>query len=336
MTCSMRGSPANVVLQCNGDPEDERGVCLGCKNKSSKVWRLPCLRLKINDVILSKPGQVEGYEWTLRWRENMVLDDIGNWASTDIKIIRVTEGYTGHSVELRVRQFIPQEGDKIERSWVSSRGIKKSVRIPPYAIIDLEAAKAQCDSYIKRGLVDVFKQLLGPKEKLLWQTYSLARKRSIDQSVAPRERELLASTLDLWMAIRLTTKSFEIVGEETLGMTPDIMADESSPAPGKIPLPPVMGAQIDSILIHQIQARLRHITLDILQKLTTENKPRTWLTTYLVTFILLHNIALVIKHDAGYAKKHGMKVRSSCQCLPMLVWAMLASFESCWRQMLAA
>jgi len=28
-----------------------------------------------------------------------------------------------------------------------------------------------------------------------------------------------------------------------------------------------------------------------------------------VTFILLHNIALVIRHDAGYARKHGMKRR---------------------------
>jgi hypothetical protein len=30
---------------------------------------------------------------------------------------------------------------------------------------------------------------------------------------------------------------------------------------------------------------------------------------YLVMFILLHNTALIIRHDEGYAMKHGMKVR---------------------------
>ena len=44
--------------------------------------------------------------------------------------------------------------------------------------------------------------------------------------------------------------------------------------------------------------------------MTQEKKQKTWLTTYLVTFILLHNIALITKHDAEYAKKHGMRVSS--------------------------
>ena len=48
--------------------------------------------------------------------------------------------------------------------------------------------------------------------------------------------------------------------------------------------------------------------------MTQEKKQKTWLTTYLVTFILLHNIALITKHDADYAKKHGMSV-SCIECL---------------------
>jgi hypothetical protein len=43
----------------------------------------------------------------------------------------------------------------------------------------------------------------------------------------------------------------------------------------------------------------------------SKNKQSTWLVTYLVIFILLHNTALITAHDAGYAKKHGMKVRYS-------------------------
>lgn len=298
-------------LQCNLDPENEEGPCLTCKKvATNRIWRLSCLRWKITDVRLFKPGQVPGLEWTNRWKDSIV-DDIGSWAASDVKTIRVTEGYTGHFIELRVRQFQPQKGDKLERSWFSN-GERKSVPIPAFAIVDLEAAKGAFDTYIKRGLAECCKRLLGSKEKLLWRTYALGMKLMQVTSTDDKEKELLNNTLDLWMSVRLTTKSFEIVGQETLGMDRDIIDDRSNPLHGRIPLPPVMGAQIDSVLIHQIQPGLRRKTLEDLQKMTQEKKQKTWLTTYIVTFILLHNIALITKHDAEYAKKHGMKVCRYC------------------------
>jgi hypothetical protein len=73
-------------------------------------------------------------------------------------------------------------------------------------------------------------------------------------------------------------------------------------------MPPVLGAQLDLILIQHIQTRLRRELLDKLQKTILKNKHSTWFVTYLVTFILLHNSALITAHDANYARKHGMKV----------------------------
>lgn len=270
------------------------------------MYRLNCLRWKITDVKLFKPGQVKGHEWTDRWKDS-VVDDIGTWDSSDARVIHVTEGYTGRSVGLRVRRFQPQEGDRLDRSWVSG-GVKKSVKIPPFAIVDMESTKTAFDDYIKDGLIDCCKRLLGPREKLLWQTYALAIKLMGHDSTHESEKKLLVSTLDLWMSVRLTTKSFEIVGNDTLGMPHDLIQDEGNPLHGKIPLPPVMGAQIDSVLIHQIQPHLRRRTLEELQKMTQDKKQKTWLTTYLVTFILLHNIALITRHDAEYARKHGIRV----------------------------
>lgn len=296
-------------IRCNLDPDDEKGPCISCKKIAinSKIWRLSCLRWKINDVKLFKPGQVKGHEWTNRWRDS-VVDDIGNWASTEPRVIFVTEGYTGMSVALRVRRFHPQEGDKLERSWVWD-GVKKSVKIPPFAIVDMDSAKDAFDSHIKNGLVKCCQHLLGSRETLLRQTYSIALKTANSATTDDLERRLIGSTLELWMSVRLTTKSFEIIGEETLDMPRDLIRDQNSPLHGKIPLPPVMGAQIDSVLIHQIQPHLRRRTLEELQKMTQDKKQKTWLTTYLVTFILLHNIALITKHDAEYARKHGMKRR---------------------------
>ncbi|SPQ17855.1 50ce7ba6-0193-4f39-84d7-23bed1b300e7 [Thermothielavioides terrestris] len=295
---------------CNLDPENERGPCLSCKKiaSSTKVYRLNCLRLKITDVKLFKPGQVKGQEWTNRWKDG-VMDDIGNWESSEVRTIHVTEGYTGKSVRLQVRQFKPQPGDSLERKWVSKNGTRQTVQIPAFAIVNLDDAKAAFDQYIKLGLLGCCDYLLGPRDELLSRTYSLAISTAKDIATPLSERSLLMTTLDLWMSVRLTTKSFEIVGDDTLGMPRDIIKDQDNPLHGKIPLPPVMGAQIDSVIIHQIQPRLRRKTLEELQKMTQEKKPKTWLTTYLVTFILLHNIALITKHDADYARKHGLNRR---------------------------
>jgi hypothetical protein len=301
-------------IRCNLDPEDERGPCISCKKiaANSRVYRLNCLRWKITDVKLFKPGQVKGHEWTNRWKDS-VVDDIGTWESSDLRVIQVTEGYTNRTIHLQVRRFQPQDGDKLDRSWVSG-GVKKSVTIPPFAIVDMESAKSAFDQHIKEGLSACCRRLLGP-QKLLWRTYALAIKLMTRPSTNESERKLLISTLDLWMSVRLTTKSFEIVGNDTLDMPQNLIQDENNPLHGKIPLPPVMGAQIDSVLIHQIQPQLRRRTLEELQKMTQDKKQKTWLTTYLVTFILLHNIALITKHDADYARKHGMKV--SCRGYPV-------------------
>ncbi|KAI1428219.1 hypothetical protein F5Y12DRAFT_782666 [Xylaria sp. FL1777] len=294
-------------IRCETNPDDKAGTCLTCLRVSNvKVWRMPCLRYKITDVRLFKPGPVKGHEWTRRWVEG-VPDDISHWASTETRKVRVTEGYTKETVELRVRQFVPQDGDSLERSWVHN-GVRKRVRIPAYAIVNLEEAKSAYSAYINNSFVECCKKILVGKDKLLLGTYAAALKVTRDPMAGDKEKELLNKALQLWMAVRMTTKSTVIVGEETLGMTPDIM-DETSSLRGKIPLPPVMGAQIELVLIHQIQSSLRREMLDNLQTITQANKQHTWFTTYLITFILLHNVALLCQHDASYARKHGMKTR---------------------------
>lgn len=74
-----------------------------------------------------------------------------------------------------------------------------------------------------------------------------------------------------------------------------------------------IGAQLDKMLLDHILTKLRRETLELLQQMTQQKKPKTWLTTYLVSFILLHNVALITQHDNAYAEKHWMvdtKVRS--------------------------
>ncbi|KAM0564300.1 hypothetical protein ACHAPJ_000510 [Fusarium lateritium] len=294
-------------IRCENNPEEEGGPCLTCKKVSnSRAGRFPCLRYKITDIRLFKPGQVPGYEWTRRWTNN-ISDPIQNWASGELKTIYLSEGLSNKYVKVKVRRFIPQPGDKLERTW-DYKGAKRSVKTPPYAMVNLDEAKSSYWEHMRDCMQDAFAGMLGPRDGLLFQTYDRAWKIYQDRSTSDECVELIHRTLMLWMSVRLTTRSSFIVGEETLGMKQNIL-DETNPNHGMIPLPPVLGAQMDLVLIHHIQTRLRRELLDQLQKMMSKNKQSTWLVTYLVIFILLHNTALITAHDAGYAKKHGMKRR---------------------------
>lgn len=277
-----------------------------CTNvANTKAGRFPCLRYKITDIKLYKPGQVPGFEWTRRWT-NSITDPIQKWASSEVKVIRVSAGYSPRCIELQVRRFIPQDGDKLVRTW-DYQGMRKSVAIPPYALIDLDAAKSTYSMHIQDIMTDTIQKSLDRPQGLLCKTYLRAVRLMRHPSTSMDSVKLLRLTLTLWVSIRLSTTSSFIVGDETLGMPGNIL-DETSPNAGKIPMPPVLGAQLDLVLIHHIQTKLRREMLEILQKMVLKNKQGTWFVTYLVTFILLHNTALITAHDAGYAHKHGMKV----------------------------
>ncbi|KAM3431419.1 hypothetical protein MY4824_007129 [Beauveria thailandica] len=214
-------------------------------------------------------------------------------------------------MELQVRQFVPMEGDKLDRTW-DYNGEKKSVRIPPFALVDTHKTRKAFARHIDASVDDTLKNVIRSVEGTLgkWMrvTYLEAFRLAQRSDAPPEVSKILQSTFRLWTSTRLNTISCFIVGEETLGMPSDIL-DDTSPTPGKVPVPPVMGAQLNLIMIHQIQAKLRKTVLEQLQKIVQKNKHSTWLVTYFVNFILLHNASMIISHDAGYAKKHGIKRR---------------------------
>jgi len=283
---------------------------------SSKTGNFPCLRYKISEVKLYKQGQVPGHEWSMRWNKN-TSEPIQEWASAETRVIQVSEGYSDRVLELRVRRFVPQDGDKLERSWAYN-GEKRTAKIPPFALIDLGRGKTSYVKYIRDSMDQAFDKILSRKRSgkrderrgMLYQTYIQAVKHCELRNTPEESKDVLLLTFRLWMAIRLSTKSVFIVGEDTLGMSRDIL-DETSGNPGKIPLPPVLGAQLDVILIHHIQSNLRRQVLEKVEKMVSKRQLDTWMGTYLVTFMLLHNASLIIAHDKEYAKKHGMKVRIS-------------------------
>jgi hypothetical protein len=152
------------------------------KAANMKVQKPTCIRHRITDVRLYKMGQVPGLEWSQRW-SNRTLKEMGTWATGETITIQVSEGYTSTPLKLVVSKFKPVKGDVLERSWVSSAGVKKKVAIPSYAIKDLAATRDAYRNYINQGGPEFFQGALDPKDRFLWMTYNMAIATSNDPDV---------------------------------------------------------------------------------------------------------------------------------------------------------
>jgi len=109
---------------------------------------------------------------------------------------------------------------------------------------------------------------------------------------------LLGEFFRLWFAIRRTGTVEHIVGEDTLDMTPEEI----------VPLPPVMIQQLDMILTLRFLNPRRKKVLEDFQRIVVNNKPKSWMTIYLITFMFLHSCSALSAENFNNASKHGLLV----------------------------
>jgi hypothetical protein len=109
------------------------------------------------------------------------------------------------------------------------------------------------------------------------------------------------------------------VGDDTLDMVPET-TDRSYPLFGKVPLPPVMIQQLDMIVTLGLLQPLRKKVLEDFQKIVLTNKPKSWMTVYLITFMFLHSCATLSAENYQNARKHGLKVSFSLTPARILSW----------------
>lgn len=120
------------------------------------------------------------------------------------------------------------------------------------------------------------------------------------------ERILLTNTLRVWVAARMFSKTEWLCGDDTLDMMP--VVDPSSPYFGRLPIPPVMSAQIQIIGYSKIVRPLKKIVLDQLHALILANQRRNWLTIYLTLFVLLHSCSMMTRRNEEYARQLNLEV----------------------------
>ncbi|XMA17014.1 hypothetical protein WAI453_009805 [Rhynchosporium graminicola] len=220
--------------------------------------------------------------WTKQWKV-LTIENITNWTSKEVRTINITQGMGGSSYALEVREFVPIQGDLLEKFWTID-GVTKTVKMTAYAIVDIGIDTA---------------------DLLIRTTYERASRHAKE---APREEEkgLLKDALYLWVAVRMSSTTEWIIGDEQLGMSP--VTDLSSPYYNHTPIPPVMSAQGQIIAYSKILEPLKRSVVKQLASMSSATDTRkNWFTIYLTYFILLHSCGLVTRRDADYARQINAK-----------------------------
>jgi hypothetical protein len=121
------------------------------------------------------------------------------------------------------------------------------------------------------------------------------------------ERRLLRDALLLWVAVRMSSTTEWICGDDHLDMSP--VTDTSSPYWQHMPIPPVMSAQGQIIAYSKILKPLKESVVKQLSSMDSAADTRKyWFTIYLTYFVLLHSCALVTRRNEEYARQIDAKV----------------------------
>jgi hypothetical protein len=293
---------------------DPSGMCQSCLKKSTALCPVICRKARFQDVKIIRLGPSRDLANTLRWLKEMKTSQDSQKAEwkpvTNLPVkksrqtsqryieLRLSQGHSDSTLNLRVQEFDPVESDKTDYTWFNN-GIKYVYQCPHYAIADRDHAKEQVRLFIDSNLEKYVDQLLpAPCDP------STAFVRMVFQTALDRapESSLIKLTIKFWVAGRLIEDPWSIRGDETLGMKLDPLP--ASPFSTRIPVTPIMDFQIDNIVIYDY---LRHMLDDIRKAMKARIMPikkEDWFDIHLATFILLNHVDLTMKHDVEFASIH--------------------------------
>ncbi|KFA69180.1 hypothetical protein S40285_00095 [Stachybotrys chlorohalonatus IBT 40285] len=323
--------------RCLLDPNDPTGDCLTCKayNKGSKktLHRTPCCRHKLTNSTLFRKG---GLQLTERWTGTQMRDiPRGDRIDPDdVRTIQWTLGLCDTPMTVRCVKFRPRPGDVTARYWTvlgdDGQEIRMEQQLSPYCLDDIQETANDFEKYVISNAFPAFdKQSTRPLPNVLPEEVSVVEGTyrsaiqyyqdlftqtppgKIDPEPLAKEKQLIQDFFTLWFAMRHTTGSSWICGEETLGMEPHTR-EKSYPLYGKISLPRMILAQFDSITHTRLLDVYGKKVLKELEDLIQKNSKRHVFIIYLVCFIMLREATWISQDRCRHAKEnYGNKVQYS-------------------------
>lgn len=103
----------------------------------------------------------------------MDIVDISDWASDEIKTITISQVYLNAPWTVQVREFVPVDGDLLERRW-TSHGVTKSHRIPRYGLADMNETAKMMQWWIDKNIHVYIAGTIKDTDTFFWDTYVAA------------------------------------------------------------------------------------------------------------------------------------------------------------------
>ena len=226
----------------------------------------------------------------------------------------------GEVLRLTVALYKPKPGDKTAYEYKKD-GVSYELDMPPYCIGNLEKARESILTYVRLARKKYIDCLIDKANRPLWLAFQYALQYKVGGHVIlPRLRKFLTNNcsvpqkplvqraIDIWAATRLIERTWELCGEETLGIKP--IRNKNDPWEGHVPVTPIMDQQLDQVVIREVLKPLQEgLVIEIRKKLFNDKERKdSWFELFLAKFILLNNSEKQIAAEREFADRYGFTV----------------------------
>ncbi|MCJ1411862.1 hypothetical protein MMC19_005954 [Ptychographa xylographoides] len=288
-----RGHGRGACLRCRiyQEPCDDYTPCDTCIRKGTigVIFRQPCYREKLDNVVAfrlgnSTQGQTRGVYPKVNWS---VQD-------TTIRMIDLIYPHAKDKVSpiltLECRVFVPGSKDVTDLHW-KSNGVEKDVKIPPYAILDVDVGYQAMKRFLNQCQPALHETVIREtSEEIILLTLAEAVRFSKTHS---------CTTIDNALKIRdFAIKRVALRSGDTLDVP--IINDEQSRHPNTRPIPRFVNIQIEQ-MVNTIIDSHREIVIKRLKYLIFGGAAiKHWFEIYLSIFLLLDTLEWAYQWQLRY------------------------------------
>ncbi|KAK3178399.1 hypothetical protein OEA41_000534 [Lepraria neglecta] len=190
----------------------------------------------------------------------------------------------------------------LKKSWLSN-GQKVDLPLPQYAISSLQRTKVsdKLDTLLDTNY-DMLQDELGfGQDEIVSSSLTEAARCARGESNC-KNRIMMRSAMKIAIITRLISKSFNITGSESLGISQ--VMDTTSPYYQRVPIPPILDFQIDWLCMRKMN-ELRRTLVSQLKDLIMKRERSNWYTIFLTIIVLLSNLEFIYQHQHRQMERYG-------------------------------
>lgn len=147
-------------------------TCLNVHRDSKKtIHYIPCLRFKITSALVYRPG---GLNLTRRFDHTKVVD-VADYPDNQVYDILIDHGLCANPVRVRVRRFVPRDGDVLCRRFVDN-GVPKEQHVEPFCLADAEKTAREFKEYIYHNALAGLTEAVKASDDLVRDVFAMIAK----------------------------------------------------------------------------------------------------------------------------------------------------------------